>query len=53
MRQEGRLLEYLFQAADSHPEDAGEDDTIGDLQDLVRAGWEIMNRQQQTTFLKK
>lgn len=50
-RQEGRLLQCLFEAAENHAEDFGKDYNVGHLQDLVTASWEIMSTQQQSSLL--
>ena len=47
------ILEKLFTAADNHGEDAGEPDhTVGDLQDLLRRAWDLMNVSQKMQLLK-
>jgi hypothetical protein len=46
------LLRKLLTAADNHGEDSGElDHTVGDLQDLLAAAWDIMTPSQQRELL--
>lgn len=47
-----KIIEILFKAADDHGEDTGElDHSIGDLQDLLREVWSILDADQMTQFL--
>lgn len=46
-------LEKILTAADNHGEDSGEpDQTVGDLQDILRDAWEIMTVSQKIQLLK-
>jgi len=46
------ILEKLFDAADNHSEDSGEDHTVGDLQDIVTAAWGILTPEQKRHLLQ-
>lgn len=46
------ILEKLFKAADNHAEDTGEPDhTVGDLQDLLKAAWDLLAPSQKHDLL--
>lgn len=47
-----QILEKLFEAADHHAEDTGEDHTVGDLQDLLSRAWAIMSVEQRIQLLE-
>jgi len=46
------ILEKLFAAADNHSEDSGEDHTVGDLQDIITAAWDILTPEQRRQLLQ-
>lgn len=47
------ILTHLLAAADNHGEDSGEPDhTIGDLQDLLRKAWALLNHGQRVALLE-
>lgn len=46
------IIEKLITAADQHGADSGEPDhTVGDLQDMLRAAWELLSTSQKRDFL--
>lgn len=45
-------LQMIFDAADAHGEDTGEPDhTVGDLQDVLRAAWNLMSEAQREALM--
>ncbi len=46
------ILKRLFDAADAHAEDTGEEHNVGDLQDLLTLAWKLMSTEQRFDFLK-
>jgi hypothetical protein len=47
------ILKKLFKAADNHAEDTGEaDHAVGDLQDVLRAAWDLMTPEQRGQLLE-
>lgn len=48
------ILQKLFNAADNHGEDSGDQDhTVGDLQDLLRLSWGMLSMSQRRDFLEQ
>lgn len=45
------ILEKLTAAADNHAEDTDEDHAVGDLQDMLRAAWNLMTPSQRKLLL--
>lgn len=46
------ILKHLFDAADNHAEDTGEDHNVGDLQDLLTLAWNLMSTENRIEFLE-
>ncbi len=46
-----RDVEFLLKAATRHGEDSEPDHEVGDLQDFLRAAWNLMTPAQQQEFL--
>jgi hypothetical protein len=45
------IPQKLFDAADNHGEDSEPDHTVGDLQDLFSAAWNLMTAEQKQALL--
>lgn len=43
-------IETLIEAAERHGAESDPDHEIGDLQDLLRAAWELMSQEQRRAF---